>query len=386
MPYLTDYYFFPDSISYSPLDSDKLNQDFTGLHETYDSEPDNLPDWWEQQIIDADLNDEIESVEDVNPSDDFDGDEINNLDEYLIRSDPIVPGEENYSPYPPILFSPFDSETDVELTPELQTEDFDDPNAEDTHAKTQWQISTTSNFSELVLDLTSTEYLTSLPVLELVLNGDTTYYWRVRFYDNDDESEWSNSFSFKTGTDPNDLNNNGIPDNQEVNEGIDLDNNGIPDKDQNDIACVNTEVGDGQIGVKISTNVTSIDSIMSIDPDDIGNPPADMPLGIISFKLQVINPDDTAEVTIYLSEPPPIGAKWYKLDTIHGWWEYPHATFNPDGTVTLALKDGDLQYGDADGTRNWIIVDPSALVLTNGDGQEGKFDDNAPCFITTASY
>jgi len=360
-PSLIGYYFFPASISYSSLDVHQTNQDFTGLHETYDSEPEEtLPDWWEQQIIDADPNDEIESVEDVNPDDDFDGDGINNSDEYFIGSDPTVPDEENYPPYPPILFSPFDSEADVELTPELQTEDFDDPNAVDTHTKTQWQISTVNDFSAFVLDLTSTEYLTTLPVPELVLNDDTTYYWRVKFYDNyDDESEWSNSFSFETGTDPNDLNNNGIPDNQEVNEEVDLDNNGIPDIDQNDIVCVNTEVGDGQIGVKIGTNVTSIDSIISIDPYDIGNPPADMPLGIISFKLQVINPDDTAGVTVYLSEPPPIGAKWYKLDLIHGWREYPHATFNPDGTVTLALKDGDWQYGDADGTENAIIVDPS---------------------------
>ena len=127
---------------------------------------------------------------------------------------------------------------------------------------------------------------------------------------------------------------------------------------------VNTVVGDGQVGVKEGTNVTSVDSIKSIDPDDISdttNKPDEMPLGLITFKVTVDNPGDTAEVVVYFSEPAPSGTKWYKYDTINGWQDYStHATFSTDRTyVTLALKDGD--YGDCDGTANGIIVDPSGF-------------------------
>ena len=44
---LAEYHFFPTSRSYSSLESDQTNQNFTGLHETYDSDSDTLPDWWE---------------------------------------------------------------------------------------------------------------------------------------------------------------------------------------------------------------------------------------------------------------------------------------------------------------------------------------------------
>ena len=94
-PSLTGYHFFPDSLSYSPLVSAQISQDFAGLHETYDSEPDNLPDWWEQQIVDADPDDTITSVEDVLPGGDFDGDGFSNLLEYLAGTDPT---DENSKP------------------------------------------------------------------------------------------------------------------------------------------------------------------------------------------------------------------------------------------------------------------------------------------------
>ncbi|NVM20461.1 MAG: hypothetical protein HWN68_01600 [Desulfobacterales bacterium] len=87
-PSLTDYHFFPAFRSYSPLNSARASQSFIGLYETYDSEPDNLPDWWEQQIINADPNDDIDSLEGVNPEDDFDNDSWTNYEEYVNSTDP----------------------------------------------------------------------------------------------------------------------------------------------------------------------------------------------------------------------------------------------------------------------------------------------------------
>jgi hypothetical protein len=53
-----------------------------------DSDGDDLPDLWEQQIIDYNQNDGITGFEDVLPEDDFDGDNFSNIKEYLEDTDP----------------------------------------------------------------------------------------------------------------------------------------------------------------------------------------------------------------------------------------------------------------------------------------------------------
>jgi hypothetical protein len=55
-----------------------------------DTDHDGLPDNWEQQIIDANPNDDIEFIEDVWPLDDFDEDGFCNIREYLSNSNPAL--------------------------------------------------------------------------------------------------------------------------------------------------------------------------------------------------------------------------------------------------------------------------------------------------------
>lgn len=55
-----------------------------------DSDDDMLDDAWEQAVIDADPNDGIETLADVNPGDDLDGDTLSNLEEFkTTRTDPL---------------------------------------------------------------------------------------------------------------------------------------------------------------------------------------------------------------------------------------------------------------------------------------------------------
>jgi formylglycine-generating enzyme required for sulfatase activity len=56
-----------------------------------DSDSDELPDGWEQQIIDADLGDTITTILDVLPADDFDGDGQSNENELGAGTDPTDP-------------------------------------------------------------------------------------------------------------------------------------------------------------------------------------------------------------------------------------------------------------------------------------------------------
>jgi|GEM_PF-589804 len=308
--------------------------------------------------------------------------------------------ESNRPPQQPIIISPYHGQANVSITPELYTGQFFDPDG-DPHGRTIWQISSKENdFSEafLVFAVDSDSHLTSLIVPRAVLDEETAYYWRIRFYDNrNSASEWSDIYSFTTLFTGNDVDpKNGIPDEQEVDTTVDLDGNGTPDVNQDDIKCVNTVVGDGQIGVKADPSVVSIEAVKSIDPETLSHTaemPDEMPLGVISFKLRVLNPGDSAEVTVYLSEAAPDGAQWYKYDSVNGWQAHQLtilSVFSSDRkSVTLLLEDGD--YGDADGVQNCIIVDPGGIGLTYSSSSGDDSTDSAGagggggggCFIST---
>ncbi len=296
-----------------------------------------------------------------------------------------IPGP-NLPPGQPGIISPYSGEEDVLLTVELCAGYFSDPDG-DAHARTNWQASSKADdFSEafLVLEVNSDSHLTSLTVPRMVLDEETTYYWRVRFCDSANNwSEWSEIYSFKTQSLGDDVDpKNGIPDVQEVRAGVDLDGNGIADSNQSNIKTVNTVVGDGQIAVKAAPGV-SVEKIRSIDPGtllDLGERPDDMPLGVIGFKVVVPSPGDSTEVTVYLSEAAPSDAQWYKYDSVNGWQVHKLtvvSVFSDDRkTVSLLLEDGD--YGDADGVKNGIIVDPGGVGLaysspseTGGQGSGG---------------
>ena len=53
-----------------------------------DVDKDGLPDAWEQQIVDADPNDGLRTIQDVLPADDFDGDSASNLAEFVAGTSP----------------------------------------------------------------------------------------------------------------------------------------------------------------------------------------------------------------------------------------------------------------------------------------------------------
>ena len=343
-----------------------------------DTDGDTMPDGWEDRYGLDPLTDDA--------NDDPDGDGLTNLQEYNLGRHPT-----NVEPDTPVLLLPDNNAIDILLTPELQTQSFSDTDG-DNHAQSRWQISTVEgDFSEglLVLNLISDSQLTSFRVPGFMLSINTTYYWRVKFYDDGGAaSEWSASFSFKTIiADENDQNQNGVPDDQEIDDpNLDLDKNGTPDINQLDMKCVNTKAEAAQIGVKQGLNVSSIESLMWIDPatiDDMQNRPDNEPLGLISFKIVVDHVGDTAEVTVYLSEPAPAKAMWYRYDAINGWEDYSaHAVFSADRTsVTLELADG--SFGDTDGAANTIIIDPSGLGV-NASGGGGSGGGGGGCFISSA--
>jgi hypothetical protein len=302
----------------------------------------------------------------------------------------------NLPPNTPSIASPENGQYEVETPLDITSEPFLDPN-DDAHSKSQWQISEQSDFSTLVVDVASNNYLTTLPVPHMVLKPDQKYYVRVRFYDAYLEvSAWSNPVEFTTSSFYDDLNSNGIPDISEVNDSVDFNLDGIPDNDQPEIIkCVQSVDGSTYIGVEIiSESISAIEALEMIDPEtipDTVSKPEDLIFGLISYRLRVKQPGDKASLKIYFSGGIFESDAFFKYDTINGWQNYSdHTTFNDDGqSVTLELEDGD--YGDSDGIANGVIVDPLGIV-TEGTTFSGNITGNSEsggaggCFIATAAF
>lgn len=107
---------------------------------------------------------------------------------------------QNSPPQSPALNFPVDGLSSVSIRTNLITEPFIDADRWDTHAQTQWQLSTTSNFSVLFFDETSDSSLVKLSFTDgNTLPEFTTFYWRVRYFDSSGgASGWSETRSFTT--------------------------------------------------------------------------------------------------------------------------------------------------------------------------------------------
>lgn len=287
----------------------------------------------------------------------------------------------------PEIISPENNAVEVSLRPLLKTTAL-----AKNYILTEWEIS--NDKGDVLLDLKSSTQRTELVVPELILDPAMKNYCRVKFYDDQNNAtEWSDPVAFETvQIDPEDLNKNGIPDDQELplGEAVSLNKTGVSDRDQDNMKALVSVVGEEDIILTASTNCKAIRYFKSIDPtsiqDSAGKPGA-LPIGLIDFKVEVANPGDFAEVVITLSDPAPQGAKWYMYDETNGWRVYPHATFSDDRMkVTLQLKDGDPDYGDTDGVANGIIVDPGGIGV--GEIQQANADSSGSgvCFIATSSH
>ena len=256
---------------------------------------------------------------------------------------------------------------------ELAVNGFFDPDAGDYHSKTQWQVYRTED-KVCVLDSLSSSYLTVFRIPEIMLDENTAYFWRARFFDNHGAaSGWSKNISFTTDFSDTDTDGNGIPDDQEVDISVDMNRDGMPDAQQAVVKSIMIPSRNEPIGLSIenASTVTAILSMSAVDALESNFAPEDeekmnqLPYGLINFKLAVDQPGDKAVVTVHFSQPVSGSAKWVKFDPIKGTWlDYgAYSEFSDDRmSVTLEFVDGG--FGDDDGVANGVIIDPSGLDLS----------------------
>ena len=312
-----------------------------------DNDGDGIPDDWEVRFgLDP-------RVDDADGDPDRDG--ISNRDEFRAGMEPDDPGVGTAPLMPELLFP--ESDARVERNPLLDVGDFSDVDG-DAHIATQWQVED-SVTGDILLDVMTNRWLNLLRVPLLLINGDGTYSWRVRFFDSGGQaSAWSARANFTTQAADDDLDGNGISDDQEGGVGQAQVTRSLSSPT---ITCEPTD-----LVVASEKIVAEIEQMALIDPNDLEideTTPDRLPSAMLAYKLVLHRPGQRALVTIKLSDPAPAGATWIKYDAVNGWKDYSHhAAFSADRrSVTVEVKDG--EYGDADGVVNGIIIDPSGLSI-----------------------
>jgi len=313
--------------------------------------------------------------------------------EQNVLPNPLIIKARNVKPYPPDLISPANHETGILLSPTLITESFQDPNENDTHLGSDWQLFIdTNNSQDLIYFIHTENDQVNLPLPEFILMPDSMYTWRVRHFDDNGEvSEWSyGHFETVVNSDLED----GIPVSQKVDNNVDMDNDSVSDNHQTSIKSFQSIVGDVNIGLKSTyPDDCVVSMVRSIDPDqtisDTINRPAKLPFGMIAFKLTVNEPGDSAIVNVFYSQPLPENVRWYMYDFQNGWKSYLPQLSNDRKTVTINLVDGG--DGDADGIKNGIIIDPSGPGIPQSQDVTdtptiNETIDNGSCFINVINW
>jgi hypothetical protein len=301
----------------------------------------------------------------------------------------VDPSVGNLAPDQPVITSPYSGEMETDLLLRVNSEPFSDPDG-DAHSMSQWQIIKKSD-STVVLEIVTSEHLTKLPVPHAVLDRETTYSASVQFYDSYSEpSEWSDPVEFTTVTDVVDLDDDGVPDDQEVDDTVDLNEDGTPDNDQPDVIKSAHSAVAGKKPLGICKTMADVDGIVALEPIhpseilDKKNKPKKFLFGLAAYRLKVNQVGATTQVKVYYSEDISGATRYYLYDTVNGWQDYTqYTTFNPDGrSVTVELQDGG--HGDSDGVANGVIVDPGGVAGAASGGLDSG--GGGGCFIATAAF
>lgn len=294
------------------------------------------------------------------------------------------PAPDNNPPDAPVPAAPAMDEVVAGTTPELSIAGFSDPDPEDSHLATQWQLYDPAQAAQPLFEKLGITDLLSCAVPGAILDPDSQYAWRARVLDGSAlASAWSDYYTFTTaGPDP-DADGNGVPDAEQAD--WDADGDGLADPA---LRLALASGGEILVAVIPVANVAQVTALRPEDPARTGAPLAPLYFAAspLSFRATVTDPDLPARVRLIFSAPLPSGSAWYKLDPDAGWQPYAQALIACGGyCIELTLADGNTALGDADGSKNGIIVDPGAVVArTTAEAQASQpagLGGGSGCFV-----
>lgn len=354
---------------------EQIDTDLDGLGNNADSDDDNdgMPDKWEDRYGMDPLTDDSHL--------DTDMDGMTNMEEYLNGTDPTQ-SNLNLAPAQPEVLYPWNGATDISTTPNLEASDFNDPDAQDSQAQSEWRIIKESNTKTMMHIIKDNGQPAQLRVPKLILHPNSVYSCQVRYYDNHgNASEWSLPVRFTTQVDQTDKNRNGVPDTQDVSDHTDLDRNSIPDLQEPQVmrsVLAIDEQYEMAVDLKENdANTTLIDGAETLAPATIDNMPAVGNIdiyGILTFRVQVESPGQEIMATIFLSGGLSSDTQWLSQNVNGDWVDCSEEiTFNDDGrSITRQLEDGG-EY-DVDGVVNGTIIHAIGPIV-NSAPQQDPIDD-----------
>ena len=133
-----------------------------------------------------------------------DSEDMENIQTLIDRGAVVEYEPQDIIPHRPTNISPKDGSANISRMPTLKSSEFAHPDPELDHIATKLRIVTESrNYDDPVFAIEIPSPLTSIPIMHGVLEHETTYYWQVKYKDDQGNwSEWSQETSFTTLAEP----------------------------------------------------------------------------------------------------------------------------------------------------------------------------------------
>ncbi len=302
-------------------------------------------------------------------------------------------------PDQPAITSPVDGETSVSPRVKMIASDFADPDANDTHTRSEWQIVSVDD-QQIALQVERTHQLTNLRVPRFVLRGNTTYSARVRYFDGSGNgSDWSAPVTFTTSASSSaraDANAAGTT----LDATTDINANGVADLNETGV-IQRFSTSNGVYAVSVAVEEDGSGAVLeeagSVASEDEASTPPNVgdlhEVGLIGYRISVPQPGDEAAVQFYFDTIVDPESRWIMFGADGEWSDDTAMVFAQplDNMFVRLLTDGGP--GDADGVANGTIVELVAPLSADASGtylDSNGTDTNAAasgggggCFMNT---
>ncbi len=264
-------------------------------------------------------------------------------------------------PAAPVLRSPVDGESLENSTPDLKVHKFSGDKNCASAWQTQWQVKGAGGAA--VLEALRSDGADQLWLPPLLLQPGAAIIWRVRYVSVEDTwSTWAAASSFNVPAPSGDQNENGVPDNQDVDASVDLDNDGTADIWQTGMLSARLPGKGGMVGVKVvgeaGTAASAVIEGLSLTESRAlraTSAPKEIE-AMAAVRLRAATPGASVKIIVHRSIPFVAGSGLPTYGLSSGWQLFAGDMKPGDDGLSVAMTLIDGGAGDADGVANGVIV------------------------------